>query len=163
MSGGWSISVSAKLWTLALDCDCRFNSNGDATCDSPLADGRDDPDDSCGVLTCNGAGSCNVTDGGACATDQTCESNRCECSNAGCSAHQCSPVDCNGCTFNFDGDDVMCAETSLSVSAGWFANFRRRCLHVEALMVLCVVLLIVVSVCGTVHFLVFGSQKIASK
>jgi hypothetical protein len=105
-------ACSSKVCS-AVDCDCKYNANGDGTCNSGfLNDGVDDPDDTCGAQTCCGDNNCggtsnlcNIADGALCNTNQDCESNQCECTNATCttSAKRCSPVDCI-CKFNVTGD-----------------------------------------------------------
>ncbi|MEE8408149.1 MAG: hypothetical protein V3T05_00960 [Myxococcota bacterium] len=89
----------------ATDCDCRWNTDGDGVCDGPLDDGRDDPDNSCGAQTCNGAGGCNLPNGTTgCAADSACESNNCECQNAACGGTICSQAVC-ACRYNTNGNN----------------------------------------------------------
>ncbi|MBI5507587.1 MAG: hypothetical protein HY903_02425 [Deltaproteobacteria bacterium] len=89
-------------------CGCKYNLDGNDSCDGNVADGKDDAHDSCGLLTCNGQGACNMPNGETCtvALANLCESNRCECGDSTCTAKYCSaatPAACK-CKFNADGD-----------------------------------------------------------
>lgn len=86
-----------------VDCPCQTNSDGDATCDGPLGDRLDDPEDSCGIATCNGAGSCYLAPGEPCAESSACDSGFCVCADDQCSSRVCHESGCAACTYDSDG------------------------------------------------------------
>ncbi|MEZ4272756.1 MAG: hypothetical protein R3C68_15390 [Myxococcota bacterium] len=132
----------------AVDCDCRFNSNGDATCDGNLGDGIDDGDNTCAALSCNGQGACNLADAASCSDDALCESNQCECTNATCSARVCAAANCvcgyspaGGCSSSltdFTDDPQDCAGTQTCVGGACLTENGGSCASNGACVETCI-------------------------
>lgn len=105
-------SCSARACA-ANDCpSCRFDANGDGTCEGVIQSGRDDDENSCGALACNGAGACTGMAGAACTNPDDCGSGVCGCNEAGCPRRVCLPGPCGTCTY-WNGSS--CAHLSAGV------------------------------------------------
>jgi len=111
-------TCSAKACSAAV-CDCRFNSDGDNTCDGDINDSLDDASDTCGTgLTCNGSGGCHAAQGDSCVTEDDCESGFCAdgfCCNNACEG-DCDRCDesgfegaCRAVATDCSGDCAACA------------------------------------------------------
>ncbi len=97
------------------NCLCRFDSQGDGTCEGVLSANVDDATDSCGAVTCNGSGACKAANGAACGGDNDCGSGSCACTNATCGAKRCHPA--STCVCGFDATSDGTCEGTLSFGA----------------------------------------------
>ncbi len=85
----------------AAACACRYNGNGDTSCDGLVTTGQDDPQDCAGASSCY-AGACLADVGQPCGGDAACGAGHCECQNAGCTTRACAAADCD-CRYDATG------------------------------------------------------------
>ncbi len=78
----------------AVACVCRYNGNGDGSCEGALGGGLEDPQDCTGASSCYG-GVCLADLGQPCASDAGCGSGECECASVDCTSRVCASADCD--------------------------------------------------------------------
>lgn len=94
----------------AVDCDCKYNSDGDAVCDGPLTFGLEDPDNTCGGSGCDGSGNCAGEAGVPCSFDNECASLHCAdgyCCDSACGGN-CDRCDQPGSVGTCISVDTLC-------------------------------------------------------